>query len=150
MGTRPRDQAACRLGRTGSRAVGRIVVVPDPKPDMPDQLRQGILRSHRISTGRPWSRLWTNWWTGGWRRSSTCAGPTRRADVTPRTLCATQRRTRQIRPVVGRRIIAGAGGGVMTPGFASLDLSTVRNLELYQYLALHVGRSGLSGGASAP
>ena len=34
----------------------------------------------------------------------------------------------------------------MTPGFAGLDLSTVRNLELYQYLALHVGRSGLSGG----
>jgi hypothetical protein len=41
--------------------------------------------------------------------------PTRRADVAPRALCATQRRTGQIHPVVALRIIAGAGGGGMNP-----------------------------------
>ena len=45
--------------------------------------------------------------------------PTRRADVAPRALCATQRRTGQIHPMVGLRIIARAGGGGMTPRFQS-------------------------------
>jgi hypothetical protein len=43
--------------------------------------------------------------------------PTRCADVAPRALCATQRRAGQIHPMVALRIIAGAGGGGMTPRF---------------------------------
>jgi hypothetical protein len=35
---------------------------------------------------------------------------TRRADVAPRALCAIQRRTGQIHPMVALRIIAGPGG----------------------------------------
>ena len=63
------------VDQTGSRAVGRIVVVPDRKPDTTDRLRQGIPRRPSHIDGRAWSRLWTNWWTVGWRRSSICAGP---------------------------------------------------------------------------
>jgi hypothetical protein len=41
--------------------------------------------------------------------------PTRRTDVAPRALCATQLRTGRIHHVVALRIIAGAGGGGMNP-----------------------------------
>jgi hypothetical protein len=44
----------------------------------------------------------------------------------PRALCATQRRTGQIHPVVALRIIAGAGGGRMNPQVLSgPDLSAI-------------------------
>jgi hypothetical protein len=48
---------------------------------------------------------------------SSMTAPMRRADVAPRALCATQRRTGQIHPMVALRILAGAGGGGMTPRF---------------------------------
>ena len=56
--------------------------------------------------------------------------PTRRADVAPRALCATQRRIGQIHRVVVLRIIADPGRGGMNPQVLSgPDLSTVRHLR---------------------
>jgi hypothetical protein len=55
--------------------------------------------------------------------------PTQRADVAPRALRATQRRTGQIHPVVALRIIADPGRGGMNPQvLSSPDLSN-RQLE---------------------
>jgi hypothetical protein len=72
-------------GRTGSRAAGRIMVVPDRKPDTTDQLPAENPAKAIAYRRRAWSRRWTNWWTGGWRRSSTCAGPD-----TARRCCSTR------------------------------------------------------------
>jgi len=95
----------------------RIVVVPDRKPDTTDQLWQWNTAKAIAYRRRAWSRPWANWWTGEWRRSRhmRCAGPDACADVAPRALCATQRRTGQIHSVVALRIIAGNGGGGMAP-----------------------------------
>ena len=90
------EDSSRSTARTGSRASGRIVVVPDRKPDTTDQLRQGISRrpSHIDSAGGidcgP---------TGGLADGEEAAyalDQTRRADVAPRALCANQRRTGQI------------------------------------------------------
>jgi hypothetical protein len=94
------------VGRTGSRVVGRIVVVPDRKPDTPDQLRQGTPRRPRISTARLESTVdqLVDWrmekkqhmrWT---RRGAQM--------LPPRALCAAQRRTGQTHPMVALRITA--------------------------------------------
>jgi hypothetical protein len=104
------------LGRTGSRAVGRIVVVPDRKPDTTDQLRQGILRRPSHIDGARGVDCGPTGGLADGEEATHALDPTRRADVAPRTLCATQRRTGQTHPVVGLRIIACAGGGGMTPG----------------------------------
>jgi hypothetical protein len=86
------------------------MVVPDRKPDPPDQLRQGIPRGpSRIDGARGIDCGPTGGLADG-EEAAYALDPTRRADVAPRALCAAQRRTGQIHPMATLRITAGAGG----------------------------------------
>jgi hypothetical protein len=76
---------------------------------------------HRISTARVESTVDQLVDCDG-EEAAYALDPTRRADVAPRALCANQRRTGQIHPVVALRIIAGAGGGGMTPRFFPVSI----------------------------
>jgi hypothetical protein len=114
------------IGPTGSRAISRIVVVPHRKPDPTDQLRQGIPRRPSHIDGACGVDCGPTGGLADGEEAAHALDPTRRADVAPRALCATQRRTGQIHPMVGLRIIAGARGGGMTPQvLSSPDLSAI-------------------------
>jgi hypothetical protein len=82
-GLQPVDKA-----RTGSRALGRVVVVPDRRPTSTDQLRQRISQrpSHIDSAGgvdcRPTGRL------ADGEETAYTLDSTRRTDVAPRALRA--------------------------------------------------------------
>jgi hypothetical protein len=123
-----KGSGACplRLRSIVTLELDRIVVVPDRKPDPTDQLRQGIpRRQSHIDGASGIDREPTGGLSDG-EETAHALDPPGRTDVAPRTLCATQRRTGQIHPVVTLRIIAGAGGGGMNPQVLSgPDLSTV-------------------------
>jgi hypothetical protein len=111
----------------GSQAVGRIVVVPDRKPDTTDQLWQGIPRRPSRIDGVGGIDCGPTGGLADGEEAAHALDPTRRADVAPRALCANQRRTGQIHPVVALRIITNAGGGGMNPQvLSSPDFSRVR------------------------
>jgi hypothetical protein len=79
---------------------------------------------HRISTARVESTVdQLVDWRMEKKQHIRWTDPTRCADVAPRSLCATQRRTGQIHRVVALRIIAGAGRGSMTPRFFPVPLN---------------------------
>jgi hypothetical protein len=98
------------------------MVVPDGKSDTTNQLRKGIPRrpSHIDGAGGI-DRGPTGGLADG-EETAYALDPTRRADVAPRALCANQRRTRQIHPVVTLRITEVARGGGMTPRFLPVSI----------------------------